>query len=284
MTATDSPTRKRRRRVGNALRGPQALAFMPALSLGAFWVGGEAWLLATALGLPALYALAGSFTVIRRPGPAPRPCAGRIGARRHALRGAAEAATATACLMMAMDDPDHLTRDHGASARDTVMERCLARLPGALRTADRVFALPRGRVAVVLGPVPRLDLETMIQLAARVQTALEEPVSIDATAVAASWSVGFCTGARNPGSGAAELFERRRSRPCRGAPQRPLGDTGLFRRHARPAAINARLREDAAHGLETGSSGHGSSRRSQPIPGMSPASRRWRAGITRRAG
>jgi EAL domain-containing protein (putative c-di-GMP-specific phosphodiesterase class I)/GGDEF domain-containing protein len=254
MTARDIATRTGRRRVGTALRGPQALAFMPALSLGAFWFGGEAWLLATALGLPALHALAGSFAISDTSADgAPRHNRARVEATlADTLREAGEGGNATACLMMAMDDADHLARDHGASARDTVMERCLARLPGALRQADRVFALPRGHVAVVLAPVPRLDLETMIQLSARVQTALEEPVSIDATAVAASWSVGFCTAARNPGAGAADLL---------GAAEAALADArrngpSAIRAHSgampAPAAIGAQLRDDAAHGLETG--------------------------------
>ena len=254
MTARDITARTGRRRVGAALRGPQALAFMPALSLGAFWIGGEAWLLATALGLPALYALAGSFTTTDAPPDgAPRHNRARVeAALADTLREAGETGTATACLMMAMDDADHLVRDHGASARDTVMERCLARLPGALRQADRVFALPRGHVAVVLATVPRLDLETMIQLSTRVQTALEEPVSIDATAVAASWSVGFCTAARNPGAGASDLL---------GAAEAALADArrngpSAIRAHSgtMPAApaLAPHLHDEALSGLENG--------------------------------
>ncbi|MFC3118994.1 hypothetical protein ACFOHS_15415 [Jhaorihella thermophila] len=36
------------------LAGPPALAFAPAISLGAFWIGGEGALMLAALGLPAL--------------------------------------------------------------------------------------------------------------------------------------------------------------------------------------------------------------------------------------
>lgn len=37
-----------------ALAGPPLLAFLPALSLGAFWLGGERALVLTSLGLPLL--------------------------------------------------------------------------------------------------------------------------------------------------------------------------------------------------------------------------------------
>ncbi|MFP4327883.1 MAG: diguanylate cyclase, partial [Paracoccaceae bacterium] len=44
-----------------ALSGPQLLAFIPALALAAFWLGGEGALVVVALGLPVLYAVVGGF-------------------------------------------------------------------------------------------------------------------------------------------------------------------------------------------------------------------------------
>jgi diguanylate cyclase len=42
-------------------RRPEIMAFLPAVTLSAFWFGGEAMLVATALGLPMLFALFGAF-------------------------------------------------------------------------------------------------------------------------------------------------------------------------------------------------------------------------------
>ena len=39
------------------LTGPPVLAFLPAVTLGAFWLGGETALLLASLGLPLLFAL-----------------------------------------------------------------------------------------------------------------------------------------------------------------------------------------------------------------------------------
>ncbi|KPQ21567.1 MAG: hypothetical protein HLUCCA24_01125, partial [Rhodobacteraceae bacterium HLUCCA24] len=50
-----------RAKLRRALAEPSLLAFIPALSLGAFWLGGEGALIATALGLPAFFALAGAY-------------------------------------------------------------------------------------------------------------------------------------------------------------------------------------------------------------------------------
>jgi predicted signal transduction protein with EAL and GGDEF domain len=53
-------------------------------------------------------------------------------------------------------------------------------------------------LAVCLDPVRHLDLELCIQMAARLQSTAEEPISIDGTAIYVSVSVGFCQHARSP--------------------------------------------------------------------------------------
>jgi len=248
------PLARWRRHLASALTGPQVLAFMPALSLGAFWSGGEAWLLASALGLPAIYATLGCFNRNEEAArDSPEEGAERAArALDHALLSAARDGRATACLMIAMDDADHLRRNFGQELLDIVTERCLSRLSGVLRTADQVFAMPGDETAIALAAVPRLDLETAIQLSARVQSALEEPVSVDATAMPSSWSVGFCLGARNPGRDGADLIAAARAAL---ADARRNGPSAI-RSHAEnlpaPPAISTYLCDDAAHDLANG--------------------------------
>lgn len=242
-----------RRHLATALSGPQVLAFMPALSLGAFWFGGEAWLLATALGLPALYSFMGSFNQIddewrKTLGGANERAALALD---HALLNASRDGHATACLMVAVDNAEHLYRDFGEDNLSTMMERCLSRLPGVLRSTDQVFPMPGNQAAIALAPVPRLDLETAIQLSARIQSALEQPLSVDATTVSSSWSVGFCLEARNPGHGGADLLAAAQTAlddAMRNGPSAIRAHSGNL---SAPPAISADLNEDAAHGLET---------------------------------
>ncbi|MDR9484835.1 MAG: GGDEF domain-containing phosphodiesterase [Sediminimonas sp.] len=255
MKGTYNPPMGRSRRyLAAALTGPQVLAFMPALSLGAFWFGGEAWLLATALGLPALYALVGSFSQTAEDEAAALggnpECAAH--ALDHAIQNAARDRKATACLVVAMDDADHLRRNYGGDILDTVTERCLSRLPGVLRQGDQVFAVADEETAIALAPVPRLDLETLIQLSARVQSALEEPVSVDATAVSSSWSVGFCLGSRNPGDDGADLLQAARAALAdarRNGPSAIRAHTGT---QPAPATVASDLCDEPAQGLEAG--------------------------------
>ena len=53
------PAAQFRRNLRAIINGPQALAFIPAITLGGFWLGGETALLGIALMLPAFIALLG---------------------------------------------------------------------------------------------------------------------------------------------------------------------------------------------------------------------------------
>lgn len=46
---------------------PQVFAFLPAITLGAYWLGGERSLLLAAVIVPTAFALAGLFSQVRRP-------------------------------------------------------------------------------------------------------------------------------------------------------------------------------------------------------------------------
>ena len=47
-------------RIGALMRRPEAFVFLPALTLAAFWLGGERELILTALGAPLLFAISGA--------------------------------------------------------------------------------------------------------------------------------------------------------------------------------------------------------------------------------
>jgi EAL domain-containing protein (putative c-di-GMP-specific phosphodiesterase class I) len=55
-----------------------------------------------------------------------------------------------------------------------------------------------GNFVVVLAPVRRLDLETMVQLSARLQEAITAPISLGAAQIYVTASVGFCISGRAP--------------------------------------------------------------------------------------
>ncbi len=193
------------------LTGPPMLAFLPALVLGAFWAGGETALILLALGLPLAMAMTGALD--------PRRSTRRDGATGLMLRDGFDEAlrriTAetngtglrSACFLLHLDDFDLICDRHGAEAATALARYCGDRLTSALRTGDVVARLDDNRFAICLAPVRQLDLELCIQLAGRLQTAIEEPAHIDGMTLYVSCSIGFCMRNRSPGPTATDWFE-----------------------------------------------------------------------------
>lgn len=189
-------------RISTPVRRPEGVMFLPALMLGAFWLGGEGALIAVALLIPLLYALAGILAP-----PVPQGLGQRMAldsttglVARDGVMMAADAALElarskgfhTACLIVRLDDAEMLAERHGRLAEAQILRRTGERLCAALRQDDTVGRLEGGIFAVVLTPAARLDLEVMLQLAARLQEAVMVPVSLDAATIHVSASIGFC--------------------------------------------------------------------------------------------
>ncbi len=178
------------------LRRPELLLFLPAVTLAAFWLGGERALVTVALSSPLLFAFAGAFRYAEDPAPggttgmALRPQV--IGALDQALREGQSTGRTTACLVLLIDSAETLLDRHGRAAQTEVLARCTERLCAALREGDIVARLEGGGFAVALRAVARLDLETLVQLSSRLQSVLAPPIPVDAARLYVTVSVGFC--------------------------------------------------------------------------------------------
>ena len=186
------------------LRRPELMVFLPATTLAGFWVGGEQVLILMALALPLVFAMAGAF---RFGGPAPAAFdapsglalpARVIAALDAGLEQGARSELLTGCIVVQIDDAGVLLDRHGRAAQADVLAHAGQRLASALRPGDTVARLEGGGFAVALMPVRRLDLETMVQLAARLQAVLATPFSVDRARLYITVSVGFCLGTRAP--------------------------------------------------------------------------------------
>ncbi|WP_461403787.1 putative bifunctional diguanylate cyclase/phosphodiesterase [Falsiruegeria mediterranea] len=194
--------------------GPPILAFLPAITLGAYWVGGEAALMFVSLALPLLFAFAGAL------GKWPA----QVNEARDRLTGfvlrdeyirAVEGTFAQAKItglksanfLIEIDEFKELSERLGNATRDLVAQRIGERILSAVRDQDTVARLEDGTFAVCLSPVPQLDLELCIQLAGRIQSAVEDPISVDGSSVYVSCSIGFCQQSRAPGTQALEWLD-----------------------------------------------------------------------------
>jgi diguanylate cyclase (GGDEF)-like protein len=202
------------------------MAFAPAISLGAYWLGGEPALLATAVLAPTLMTALKVFSA-PNDGP-PRDSMsglmirdGFVAQTNAIFEETSTPGRTSATLFLEMDEFEAVVARHGQSGADKILFQIGERLVSTLRDGDNVTRYAQNCFAITLKPVRQLDLELCIQMASRLQLAVEDPVSIDGAAVYLSASVGFCLRSRCVGTtgqdwldcGETALAEARRHGP-----------------------------------------------------------------------
>ena len=199
--------------ISQVVFGPPMLAFLPALTLGAFWFGGEKALVAVALGLPLTFALLSGFSRKRVVTPGRDGLTGLLLASgfethtRDVFNRTEDSGLKSALLVIEIDDFDDLIGAHGQDAGDIVMQRVGERIRSTLRHRDTVARLGRNRFAICLTPIMQLDLELCIQLAGRLQYRAEEPIPFGGTSLFVSCSIGICQRHRVPKDAGSSWLE-----------------------------------------------------------------------------
>lgn len=200
--------------ISTFLRRPEWMVFLPAITLGAFWLGGESVLAITAIALPLAFAFVGSFHRPQEQRLTRRIGASALSLHNHVvdrlddiLRETPFTGKLTACLVVQFDGADKLLDRHGRAAELSVLTRSAERICAVLRDGDTVGRLEGGGFAIALSPMRRLETESMVQLAARLQTAVAAPVEIDAARLYVSCSIGFCISDRAPDQTGQSLLE-----------------------------------------------------------------------------
>jgi len=192
------------------LRQPEALALLPAAMLAAFWTLGEGALVLAALVLPAVMVLADRWLAWGG-----RSGAGAVPVKQMALtrildahvQSAMRAGRTTICYVLRLDDADTLAARLGKEGMAQALQLISDRLGGALRDGDLVARYGANDFVVLLKPVLRADLESALQIAARMQAAAEAPLSIAARTVHVTLSAGFCLASRAPAPGGLALLD-----------------------------------------------------------------------------
>ncbi len=109
------------------------------------------------------------------------------------------------CVVLGVEDTPALVHLHGQAVHDRVLRKIAERLGAALREHDIVARLEGPRFAVALAPA-RMNLEAAIQIATRLQAAVAEPLSVEATTIHVTASAGFAMPSRVPARDAATLL------------------------------------------------------------------------------
>lgn len=190
-------------RLRQLIVGPQLAAFIPAISLGAFWFGGEGLLLLSAVLLPALVFAGGSLSLKHIRNQRRDPITGLGGKAElvrhidHAIRnGIGSAGDPPICALLEIDNATGIESQFGESGQETILRACTAHILDTLRETDSLFAIGPGLFAIVVPKTPRVDLEAMIQMSTRLQEAIGQPISLDNTRVLLTATIGFCLPSR----------------------------------------------------------------------------------------
>lgn len=242
--------------LSSALNGSALLLIVPALTLGIYATAGEAGLIGFSLFLPVLYLLFGQN--IGKIPPPDHTSQGILTRKafcdllEQTLNRAIADNRYAATYIIALDEFDALSDRFGQAAADTVVQRTCDRLVAVLRETDSIAQLGDARFGICTAPVRHLDLETCIQLAGRLQTAIEEPVAVNGINIYVSASVGFCQHARAPGTG-GDAWMRAAFTALREAQGRGPSAIRAFSDQMR-IAIETRdeMRDDVVKALETG--------------------------------
>lgn len=194
----------------NILSARRMAAFLPTLCLFAYWLGGEAGLIATAVAVPLLWLLTFGATHKHLSSASRAGIMAFEGFLHHLdrLRTKSEhVEMRSAVFLLEVDALDDLAARYEPEAIEHVMTSLTNRLRTALRDRDRLSRTGDASFAIALTGVQHLDLETCVQLAGRFQVAIDEPIAMDGTAIYVSACVGFCRLARAPGKSGQDWFD-----------------------------------------------------------------------------
>ncbi|SFU00658.1 putative bifunctional diguanylate cyclase/phosphodiesterase [Sedimentitalea nanhaiensis] len=253
------PLTRLQNRIIPVLTGPPILAFLPAVTLGAFWLGGEQALVVASLLLPLGFALLGAFGGWPNRTGVPRDSVTGL-----ILRDGFDAVIAqvyedtetsglrSACFVLELDDYQEVVDRHGQAAADIVAQRCGERIISTLRDGDTVARMGDSRFAICLLAVRQLDLELCIQISGRLQSAIEEPVSLDGLSVYVSCSIGFCLRSRSPGNTGQDWMDAASAALSDAKQTSPSAIRAYSVEIHRKTKARSDLRDDAVAALENG--------------------------------
>lgn len=259
MTHTNSGALNRiRTRLAPVLFTPAILAFLPALTLATYWIGGEAALLWVALGLPLLFAAFGGFS-FGSANSLPRDSVTGLILRdgfeaqlEDTMRDCARTDLRSALYFVEVDDYKDLIHREGQEAADRILQNCGERIASTLRNRDTVARIGDSKFGILLSPVMQLDLEACVQLAGRIQAAIEEPISLDGTSVYISSSIGFCLSTRAPGSTTSDWTSAASNALSEAQTNGPSGIRVYSEDMEKRNKARGSLREEATEALEAG--------------------------------
>ena len=239
--------------------GPFLLTIFPVAAYGAWYFAGYPALAAVLVAFPGIVAM--FWVSTRTPASAERFTDGLTGlALRAELVSALDQVLierrgnglSTACLVIDVDNFKSIVDLHGHSASERVIQAVANRVQETMRDADVLARLDGATFAVMLSPVRIADLEAVIQISSRIQSAIGEPISVDGATVYVSASIGFCLTSRTPEESGAKMLIAAESAMIEARRNGPGAIRSYSKEMKKRLADHQSLIEDARVALELG--------------------------------
>lgn len=182
---------------GSPARRAALAVIWPVAGIAAFITGGPLAALVALTAVPAVVVLAGVATA-RRVDPVTGLMLrdGLEAVLDDALRQTRRAPRQAAAFVIEIDRFRMIEERHDRADVERILRLLADRLRGALREGDAVARLDGPVLAAAITPARRLDLESALQLAGRIQRAVSEPLPAGGGNVFVTASVGFALAAR----------------------------------------------------------------------------------------
>lgn len=223
---------------------PQLSVFLPALLLAAYWLVGEAAMVAIAVAIPAGLGLFWAVTLLW-------PSRGPIGKSQSAiaskraaetmlsagLRTEAQTGRTVAAVAVSVEYDANGGPALSARAFNMLDHQVAGTLAMCVRGDDMVVPLGDFSYAIALSPSPNADLQAVIALAKRLQASLAEPIHMDGRRHFFAACVGICLPGRSSAPIGAALLE------CAEIALTEARTNG----HGSICTYSARLRKDRAY-------------------------------------
>lgn len=172
---------------------------IPVFTLLAWYIWGETGLLLAALLLPLPLIFRGSDrdTARRKPSETDALTGFLLPSTferkfRALMSSLPDTGRTTACFSVKIDAFSQVRETYGDQDADAVLQSTANRIRAAMRGDDLIARTGDATFLIALDPVRLLDLESALQMAIRLQTAIEEPVALKMASIYTTSSIGFC--------------------------------------------------------------------------------------------
>lgn len=246
--------KRTKQRLQRGLLGAHMLAFLPALCLGAYWSGGEIFLVTFALFTPLLYAVTGGFGGSMRPSTSvadQKPTLDEIA--QDFLEVARHNGQTTACFQVGVTGIDTIARTLGDESAHDAGALIVSRLKSTLRDGDHVFQNGENRFVVFIAPGFRLKLDALLDIGKRLRDAVEEPASVSGTTQFLCASMGIASSLNFPRNTTPDTWLASASQALGEAQSNGPSTTRVWSERLSQTCQSRRtLREDLSQALSNG--------------------------------